>query len=607
MKSKIFIIGLVSSLIFVTSITFSSASGTPKSQQIEDFSLGYEIGDYFEFVCTEYDTTELNNVLGGNWLSDVANYMWFCGYVAPSGLGEKAKIEIVNITDHPTYTDWWRYTYDGWSWIEKNTPFGSSPDVDDHSYNFPFNVSGQLWNPSVWLISLPVDLCISELDYGAGYSSSANVITYSGTDILAFEVNWIYDENTGVVKNFRIKNNVGTTIFELWGFELKLDTQETYNWIVTELNTIKLDTIFGNDWGLDINAFCWWALDYPTMVGNKSKFYVDIIENHPTTADWYRFQIDGWNWNGSEQYFKPLPDRENVYYNIPMDPEGATFHYSVFIIPTPVVTFLEELSYDPGYSASGNMVTYQDSGGDYEVIWIYDENLGVVEVFQIKDSGGDVVFEIMLLEFKLPENTEFTWRVTTLNEARLEDILGGDWELNLQSLFGVNCNASGAELKRTLLEYDLGGDLWYVSFNIWFWTTSAFTSEPDSILSYGLFSNPQDGFWGPWMWLVPIPAHYYLVGRQYDPDIEVSDLTITAESTDIEDYQLVCIYDEILGVLKIVQLRDDSNNVVYEYRLTSAISSEGGIPGYDLYILVSTIALLIGFISILSIKKIRQK
>jgi hypothetical protein len=88
----------------------------------------------------------------------------------------------------------------------------------------------------------------------------------------------------------------------------------------------------------------------------------------------------------------------------------------------------------------------------------------------------------------------------------------------------------------------------------------------------------------------------------------VSDLTVTADLTDIEDFQLVCIYDEILGVLKIVQILDDSDQVVYEFRLTSAIvSPEGGISGYNLYMLVSTIILLIGFISILAVKKIKLK
>ncbi|MFX0073850.1 MAG: hypothetical protein ACFE96_00295 [Candidatus Hermodarchaeota archaeon] len=609
MKSKNFIIGLISlSLIIVTSMTTSVTSDRPQTQAIGDFSLGLEIGDYFEFVCTEYDTTELNNVFGGDWLSDLDSYFWFADYFAPTSLGEKSKIAIVNITDHPTQIDWWRFTLDGWGWIDKSTPFGSTPVRDDTSYNLPFDPTEGTFNPSVWLIAIPVIECISNFSYNLGYSYYDNVIEYTSTDVLDYEVNWIYDESTGVVKNFRIKNNVGTTIFEVWGFELKLETQETYNWIVTELDDAELESVFGVNWEVSINSFCWWALDGPTVIGNKSKFMADTIANHPTWDDWYQFQIDGWSWIDSEMYYATLPDRDDVTYNLPMDPEGLTFHYSLFIIPTPVVTYLEVLSYDPEYSASDNAVTLSSTADeDFEAFWLYDENLGVTELFQIKNSNGDVIFEVCLLEFKLPEDTEFTWQVVTLNEARLEDIFGGNWESDLQGLFGNDCNETGAQLRRTVLEYDLYGDLWYVNFDQWSWTTSTFASEPDMTSSYGLYSNPQDGYWGPWMWLVPLPAHYYLVGRQYGVDSELSDLTVTIDSTDIEDYKLICIYDDILGVLKIVQLRDDSNQLVFDYRLTSAIVPDDGIPGYNLYIFVSTLTLLTGFISILLIKKIRRK
>jgi len=67
MKSKKFIIGLFSlSLILVTLITTNGVSYSPKLQVNGDETLGFEIGDYFEYVCTELDTTELNNVFGAD-------------------------------------------------------------------------------------------------------------------------------------------------------------------------------------------------------------------------------------------------------------------------------------------------------------------------------------------------------------------------------------------------------------------------------------------------------------------------------------------------------------------------------------------------------------
>ncbi|MFX1322488.1 MAG: hypothetical protein ACFFAQ_12685, partial [Promethearchaeota archaeon] len=572
-------------------------------------SLGFEIDDYFEFVCTELDITELNSVFGGDWATNVGYYMWWSGSVAPSALGQKSKFAIVNITDHPTYTDWWRITYDGWGWIDKVNSFGVTPVRDDYSYNIPMNPSGELWNPSVWIIGRPVSVYLANVSYDTGYSIYENIIYYTGTDIGNFEVNWIYDENTGIVKNFVIKNDVDTVIFELWGFELKIQPIETYNWIVTELNTAELEDVFGSDWDLDLrNTYCWWALNVPSEVGNKSKLEIASVLNHPSLDDWYQFYVDGWNWKDKELLHGLLPDRDDVTYSLPMDPTGVYWNPSVWLIATPVVTFLEELSYYGGTSASGKIVTESNTDVEaYEAIWTYDENLGVTELFQIKNSAGDTIFEVILLEFKIPVGSEFEWKVSKLNTGELENVFGVSWETDIQSLFGTDCNQIDAKMKRKINDIILDGSVWYVYYDVWDWTANSFSSEPNYTTGTSLYCDPEDGFWGSWIWFVPVPAYYYLVGRSYTAGTELSGLTVIQNDTAIEDFQIKYIYDEILGVYKTVQLLNDGNTVIFEYNLISAkADKDGDIPGYDLYVLISTTFLIIGFSSIIFYRKLKK-
>jgi len=604
MKSKKFIIGLLSfSLVFVSLLISNGISYSPKLQANGDESLGFEIGDYFEFVCTEFDTTELFNVFGADWSANLGSFLWWTSYNPPGALGEKTRFSIVNITLPSTI---WKFTMDGWDWITKTTPF-TTTIVDDVIYSLPQNASSTTFNPSVWLLALPVEDYISSMTLLAGYSSSGNEIYYNSTDVQDYQLGWVYDIKTAVVKNFWIKDGTGTTIFEMWGFELKIQESETYNWIVTELNAVELENVYGSNWDSDLEAYCWWALNSPDAVGNKSKFEIDTIVPHPTYDDWYRLNVDGWNWAGMDSLHGGVPDRDDVSYNLPMDPEGLFFHYSLFLIPTPVVTYLEELSFLAGYSASDNTVTRSDTDlEDYEVKWFYNEDLGVTELFQIKNSADVVIFEVILLKFHIPDGTEFTWEVTKLSEAGLEGALGTDWETNLQGYFGTDCNQIGAKLKRNISNVRLVGTLWYVDYSEWYWTTSTFNSNPNFTSSYSLFCDPQAGTWGSWMWLTPFPPHYYLVGRSYIASNELSDLTVTRNLTDIQDFQITYEYDEILGVFNTVQLLDNISTVVFEWSLmTVTVSTSGGIPGYSPYIFISTMILLIGFVSILSIKRIK--
>jgi hypothetical protein len=215
MKSKKIIVGLVIlNFIFGFLFVSNATSNSPKPAN-GDYSLGYGIGDEFEFFCTVFDTTELLNVLGGDWQTDVGSLFWFSGYSPPVNLGDKTKFAIVNITDNPGDDTWWWFIMDGWNFTAESALYGT-PVMDDVIYNWPKNITASIgWNPSVWLISLPVVQCLSTLFYpGTGYTIYENVVIYSGFDIDDYYFFWIYDENTGIVKNFRIRND-SEIIFEL--------------------------------------------------------------------------------------------------------------------------------------------------------------------------------------------------------------------------------------------------------------------------------------------------------------------------------------------------------------------------------------------------------
>lgn len=216
MKSKKLIVGLVLLNFIFGSLFISNATSNNPKQANGDYSLGFGIGDEFEFFCTVFDTTELFNVFGGDWQSNLGGYFWFTGNIAPADLGEKTKFAVVNITDHPSLLDWWWFIIDGWGWIAESASYGA-PVVNDAPYSWPENITGSVgWNPTCWLISLPVVQCLSVLFYpGAGYTIYDNAVIYSGFDVDDFYVFWIYDEKTGIVKTFRIRND-SETIFELF-------------------------------------------------------------------------------------------------------------------------------------------------------------------------------------------------------------------------------------------------------------------------------------------------------------------------------------------------------------------------------------------------------
>jgi len=216
MKSKKYVLVFIVTtlLCFIIPMDFGIAD-TPKTQANGEFSLGYEIGDYFEFYCNKMDPTELNNTFGVDWVTNLGSYFWFTAYNAPNKTGQKTRFLVEDITNTSTM---WQFQMDGWDWTNKTSNY-TAPVQNDVNYNLFFNASTAGFNPTVWLLALPVEDYIMDMIFSASYTSDGYEIYYNGTDVENYQISWIYDEDTGVVKKWRIKNGVGDTIFEMGPLE----------------------------------------------------------------------------------------------------------------------------------------------------------------------------------------------------------------------------------------------------------------------------------------------------------------------------------------------------------------------------------------------------
>ena len=212
MKSKKYILTFIlSTLIFFSiSMNFGIAE-SPKTQANGEYSLGYEIGDYFEFFCFEMDSTELNNTFGVDWVSNLGSFFWFTSYNAPDSIGQKTRFLVEDITNSST---WWTFQMDGWAWTNKTSNYTAAV-VNDAVYGLPFNATGAIFNPSVWLLALPVEDYITDINYPGGYFCNWAAIFLKGSDVEDYQISWIYDDKTGVVKKWCIENSDGETIFEM--------------------------------------------------------------------------------------------------------------------------------------------------------------------------------------------------------------------------------------------------------------------------------------------------------------------------------------------------------------------------------------------------------
>lgn len=216
MKSKKYVLTFIVTILlcFCIPMDFGIAEN-PKIQANGEYSLGYEIGDYFEFYCTKMNSTELNNVFGADWVTNLGSFFWFTNYNAPNNTGQKTRFLVEDITNTSTM---WQFQMDGWDWTNKTSNYTAAVQ-NDVLYNLPFNASIAFFNPTVWLLALPVEDYIINMTYFADYTSDGHEIYYNGTDVEDYQISWVYDTTTGVVKKWCIKNGVGDTIFEMGPLE----------------------------------------------------------------------------------------------------------------------------------------------------------------------------------------------------------------------------------------------------------------------------------------------------------------------------------------------------------------------------------------------------
>lgn len=142
----------------------------------------------------------------------------------------------------------------------------------------------------------------------------------------------------------------------------------------------------------------------------------------------------------------------------------------------------------------------------------------------------------------------------------------------------------------------------------WYWTKDSYAIDPNITFGLAVYCNPEDGLWGSWMWITPFPPEYYLLGRGYGGNTKLEYLTVTQNATDVQDFQILYTYDLFLGVYSRVQLLNNQSTVLFEYQLVSVESPPGGlISGFDTLFVISSAFLMIGLISLISIRRRKIK
>lgn len=583
-------------------ITNANYSRGLKQQATSDYTIGFKIDDNFEFMCTKMDITALNDVFDSNWGEDVGDYMWWIGNVIPSEVGEKSKFSIKNITE--TELGFWQIIIKGWDWIPKDSKFDVSSDHED-AYNLAYNPNLAYFIPEIWLLPSPVENYIASMNLVGAFSYAENTILYSSSEITNYQIGWQFNADNGVVEKFWIKNEIGKIIFEIiLTFYLKFQENESYQWVITTFDAHALEVAFEPSWEDRLRYYLWWTTAIPTTVGERSMLRLDMINNHSIYKDGYEIEIDGWNWRELGNPYGAVPNATRFTYTINMDPDDFTFGDDTIMVPTPVDRYLSSIKYNTNYEqiSSNEVQLLRGYSQVMSFIWDFDENLGIMSRFRIKNFSSILIFDMKLMKINIPIDKQFEWKVNTLDQDRLEDVLGPNWAIDIQNTFGVGCNNLGASLKRQIGKIDLNGSFWEFEYKEWYWSSSSFPLLPDMSSKYLLNANSENSSWGSWMWLIPSPSEYYLSGLNYSSNSLVNSQTITSNYTDVENYQIKYYYDTNLGTYRTVQLVDEQNLVLFEFRLVQA-QNQAIIPGYDLTLTIGVVFLITGLLSIAFYKK----
>jgi len=227
-------------------------------------------------------------------------------------------------------------------------------------------------------------------------------------------------------------------------------------------------------------------------------------------------------------------------------------------------------------------------------------------------------------------------KVTTVNNASLEDLWGVNWTDVIHN-FGVGAENLGAKKKSLVTAVDFSAkdpfafDATNYTTDNWKWTTGEFPNTPDDLSNLNVTSlyDPTNLTWlvnliftqnvtlhnaAAYLAQLPTPVAQYLGALVWEPrwgnvgntavhNGQIGDFVYSFPAMTFYAYLENCTetwtWDETFGAFIGYKLQDDAGNTIYEFEIELP-----GIPGYEISMLLGITAVsIIGMIYIVIRKK----
>lgn len=175
-------------------------------------------------------------------------------------------------------------------------------------------------------------------------------------------------------------------------YSLGIKIGNSFIWEVTTVNETEMETTFGSNWQDLLGA------GESNITGARLEI---IITNITTTSVEWILDIDITIWTVGEFLFY-----DQLTTEIARSPENFDIYdHSSDFFPIPLKDYLLNITTFPlDYSVQDNTVIYSDIWLEpFEVWYIFNEDVGVIEKYQIKNDDGDVIYEYILISMKLGE------------------------------------------------------------------------------------------------------------------------------------------------------------------------------------------------------------
>lgn len=327
------------------------------------FSLSINVDDEFSWVITDLNDIKMETIFGTDWEQSF-------GLLSNPIKYHKTKIDITSIDQNSTH---WKIDYNmmDWVYILEDYPLTSKSN-DSIIYPLdPLEYPNKNQLPNIFPLLLPIP--------SYKYLKFANLSNiYSGIYINSYDnlTQLMYDDyriinghrisivghadynSEGLLEKlyFRIHNYTSLEdimIFEmeifsskfLTNYNLNVEVNDQYSWIVVDINDTLMETFFGLNWE---NSFG--LCSNPVEFSKTKVLITSIVEN---SKEW-KIEYSMWNWIENQEKFNSTSNNNNndlIYQRNPFNYtllHNFTNIYPLFI-PTPSDLYLRFANLDDNF------------------------------------------------------------------------------------------------------------------------------------------------------------------------------------------------------------------------------------------------------------------